>query len=148
MKKFAHRFRVAAPLEAVAAFHGDARALKALTPFPLWVQIHSVEPLAENSRAYFTIWAGLIPLRWEAIHTHVTHQGFTDTQVSGPYKYWVHRHHFAAISPETTEVIDEVSAIYGQGLFWGLITRLMWLGMPLLFAYRGWRTRKIVGRNS
>lgn len=142
MKKFKHRFRVAAPLEEVAAFHRDARTLKALTPFPLWVQIHEVEPLAENSRAHFTIWLGPIPLHWEAVHTNVNNRGFTDTQAKGPYQYWVHNHQFISINPETTEVIDEVNAIYGKGLFWGLITRLMWLGMPILFGFRGWRTRK------
>jgi ligand-binding SRPBCC domain-containing protein len=144
MKKFTHRFRVAAPLQEVAAFHKDAHALKELTPLPLWVQIHSVEPLAENSRTQFTLWAGPLPMYWEAIHTNVTDQGFSDTQVKGPYKYWVHSHHFSAINSNSSEVIDDVTAIYGEGLFWGLITRLMWLGMPLLFAYRGWRTRKII----
>jgi ligand-binding SRPBCC domain-containing protein len=142
MKKFKHRFRVAASLEAVATFHSDPRALKKLTPFPLWMQIHEMEPLAENARARFVIWAGPIPLRWEAIHTNVSEQGFTDTQIKGPYQYWVHTHQFVARNAEMTEVIDEVSAIYGEGLFWGLITRLMWLGMPFLFAFRGWRTRK------
>ena len=100
----------------------------------------------ENSRTNFTIWLGLIPLRWEAVHTNVSQQGFTDTQVKGPFQYWVHRHIFTVISRDSTEVIDEVSAVYAQGLFWGLITRLMWLGMPVLFAYRGWRTRKSIER--
>jgi ligand-binding SRPBCC domain-containing protein len=142
MKTFSHRFRVDATLEEVAAFHRDTRILKKLTPFPLWVQIHKMEPLTENSRANFTIWAGPIPLRWEALHTNLSEQGFTDTQIKGPYKYWSHNHHFNSINPETTEIIDEVRASYGEGLFWGLVTRLMWLGMPILFAFRGWRTRK------
>ena len=148
MKKFSHRFRVAAPLENVAAFHRDPNALKKLTPLPLWIQVDEIEPLSENSRARFTIWAGPIPLRWEALHTNVTSHGFTDTQVKGPYKYWVHNHEFAALTLDTTGVIDEVDAIYGEGLFWGPITRLMWLGMPFLFWFRGWRTRNIVESDS
>jgi ligand-binding SRPBCC domain-containing protein len=144
MKKFTHRFRVAASLEAVANFHRAPGAIKKLTPFPLWMQIHKMEPLAENARAHFTIWAGPIPLRWEAIHTNVSEQGFTDTQIKGPYQYWVHNHQFIAINSKTTEVIDEISAVYGEGLFWGLVTRLMWAGMPILFAFRGWRTRKAI----
>jgi len=148
MKKFSHRFRVAAPLENVAAFHRDPSALRKLTPLPLRVQIHEIEPLSENSRARFTIWAGPIPFRWEALHTNVTSHGFTDTQVKGPYKYWVHNHEFAILNLDTTEVIDEVDAIYGEGLFWGFFTRLMWLGMPFLFWFRGWRTRKIVESDS
>ena len=148
MKKFSHRFTVSAPIEKVAAFHNDARALKILTPFPLWVQIHEVEPLAENSRAEFTMWAGPIPLRWEALHTHVSDQGFTDTQVNGPYRYWVHSHQFVALNAHSTEIIDEVSAIYGDGFFWGLITRLMWIGLPILFAFRARRTRAFLKNES
>jgi len=144
MKKFEHRFRVTAPLEKVAAFHSKPQALKILTPFPLWTQIYTIEPLAENSVARFTIWAGPIPLRWEAVHTHVSEKGFTDTQVKGPYKSWTHKHRFVPIDSESTEVIDEVSASYGEGLFWGLITRLMWLGMPVLFAYRAYTTKREV----
>jgi ligand-binding SRPBCC domain-containing protein len=148
MKKFEHHFRVAATLENVAAFHSESRALKTLTPFPLWTQIHSAEPLAENSVARFTIWAGPIPLRWEAVHTHVSEKGFTDTQVKGPYKSWVHQHRFVPVDSENTDVIDEVSAVYGEGIFWGLITRLMWLGMPVLFAYRAYITKKAVEKVS
>ncbi|HBX67853.1 MAG TPA: hypothetical protein DEH25_00240 [Chloroflexi bacterium] len=142
MKKFTHRFRVGAPIKAVAAFHSDTRALQKLTPFPMFVQLHEIEPLAENSRARFTIWAGPIPLRWEALHTNVTPQGFSDTQVSGPFKYWKHNHVFEALTPKSTAVIDEVSAIPGEGIFWGLATRVMILSLPLLFAYRGWQTRR------
>jgi len=144
MKKFEHRFQVAAPLEKVTAFHSEPRALKILTPFPLWTQIHTIEPLAENSIARFTVWAGPIPLRWEAVHTHVSEKGFTDTQVKGPYKSWTHNHRFVPIDSENSEVIDEVSASFGEGLFWGLITRLMWLGMPMLFAYRAYITKREV----
>jgi ligand-binding SRPBCC domain-containing protein len=142
MKEFTHRCQVAAPLSEVAAFHRDVRALKILTPLPLWVQIHHIEPLVENSLVRFTIWAGPIPLRWEAIHTKVSDQGFTDTQTRGPYQSWSHFHHFEIIDAHTTAIVDEIHASYGQGLFWGLITRLMWVGLPLLFTYRGWRTRK------
>ena len=29
-------------------------------------------------------------------------------------------------------------------LFWGLVGVLMWIGMPALFAYRGWKTRRML----
>ena len=148
MKEFSHRFQVAASIKEVAAFHRDPRALKILTPFPLWVKIHAVEPLAENSTARFTIWAGPVPLYWEAIHTNVSDQGFTDTQVRGPYQFWSHTHRFEAIDSHKTIVADEIKATYGRGLFWGLITRLMWAGLPAVFAFRGWRTRRALEKTA
>jgi ligand-binding SRPBCC domain-containing protein len=148
MKKYAHRFTVEAPIEQVTAFHRDTTALKTLTPFPIFVQLHSVEPMAENSTAKFTLWAGPLPIRWEALHTNVTQNGFTDTQVKGPYQYWTHHHIFNAIGENTTEIIDEVNAIPNPKFFWGIITRLMLFSLPILFAYRSWRTRQAVSRTS
>ena len=51
-------FELEAPLEAVAAFHQDTRVLKKLTPPPIFVQLHQVEPLGEGSRSTFTMWFG------------------------------------------------------------------------------------------
>jgi len=148
MKKFLHRFRVAAPLEAVALFHANPLALKTLTPPPFRVQLQEVEPLAENSRVRFTLWFGPIPIPWEAVHTNVSEKGFTDTQTSGPYQSWVHQHQFVQIEPGLTEVRDEVSATYGSGLFKGLTTRLLWVGMPVLFAYRARKTTRSIEGHS
>lgn len=85
MPVFDTSFTVPAPLQKVAEFHRDTRALKRLTPPPVFVQIHSMEPLAEGSRSVFTMWFGPLPLRWTAIHSNVdTMHGFTDTQEKGP----------------------------------------------------------------
>ena len=60
-----------------------------------------------------------------------------DTQKQGPFRSWRHRHQFRAIDENTTEVIDSIEAEYGN-----LISRFMWLNLPILFGYRGWRTRR------
>jgi hypothetical protein len=44
----------------------------------------------------------------------------------------------------TTDVVDEVEAALKRHPFWGPVGALMWIGLPLLFAYRGWRTRQIL----
>lgn len=147
MKQFTHRTRVKAPLATVAAFHHDSRALKRLTPPPVYVQLHRVEPLGENSIADFTLWMGPLPVRWVAVHTEVDPQtGFVDRQVRGPYAYWVHRHSFEPQDAGTTDVIDEIQAEFGEG-FWGLLSRFMWLNLSLMFAYRGWVTRRAIEGN-
>jgi ligand-binding SRPBCC domain-containing protein len=144
MKRFSHQFKVNAPLDVVAGFHQDSRALKRLTPPPVFVQMHHVEPLAENSVADFTMWMGPLPVRWIATHKDVDPmRGFRDVQVRGPFTHWEHQHLFESVNERTTVVIDQIQAQFGKGL-WGLLSRFMWLNLPFMFAYRGWVTRREV----
>ena len=137
MKTYRHSFMVHAPLSAVAGFHKDTRALRQLTPPPLIVQFNNVQPLGEGSVADFTMWAGPVPVRWVAVHSKVTEQnGFVDTQKRGPFRSWRHHHYFREVDEQTTEVIDEIEAEYGN-----MISRFMWLNLPILFAYRARRTK-------
>lgn len=143
MPAFRRQFLVQAPLAVVVDFHRDPSALRLLTPPPIFVQLHRVEPLAEGSQVEFTLWMGPVPVRWLAQHQDVGAEGFSDVQQRGPFQHWMHRHTFRAVSDNQTEVSDEVMAEFGQGLFAGLISRLMWLGLPVLFAYRSWVTRRL-----
>ena len=137
MLHFQHRFTVKSSQAVVADFHRDSRALRQLTPPPIWVQFHAVEPLGEGSVADFTMWLGPLPIRWTAVHSQVTSHGFIDTQKRGPFRAWQHRHRFRELGDGRTEVVDEIEAEPGN-----LVSRLMWLTLPFLFAYRGWRTRR------
>ena len=143
MRNYQHRFTVKAPIDQVVAFHRDTKALKRLTPPPVYVSFKDVQPLAENSRADFTMWLGPIPLHWSALHSDVhPTNGFTDTQVKGPFESWVHRHIFERVGENSTAVVDEIQAQPGEHFFWGLVSRLMWTSLPLLFAYRARQTRR------
>lgn len=145
MRHYHHRFQVAAPIERVATFHKDTRALKILTPPPLIVSFNYLQPLAEDSIADFTLWFGPLPIRWVAKHSEVIFpQGFVDTQVRGPFANWIHRHTFVEVDSGTTEIIDQIQAQPSGNLFWGIVSRLMWLNLPILFTYRAWQTRHIV----
>ncbi len=145
--RFEHRFTVSAPQEAVAAFHASARALKAITPPPIIMQVHHApEPLGEGDHVVFTMWLGPIPVRWDSLISDVSVEGFTDTQVQGAFGSWVHRHNFIRVDDATTEVYDVVEAAPGRGLFFGLLSRLMWAGNGILFAYRARRTRRLLER--
>lgn len=143
MKFYTSKFKVNAPVEKVAEFHNNTKALKLLTPPPLLVQFNRVEPLAEGSLADFTIWFGLIPIRWKAVHSDVDPlRGFVDTQLEGPFKLWKHRHAFDKTGPESTIVSDEIRAEFSLHPYRRVIGRLMWANLPFLFAYRSWRTRR------
>lgn len=145
MKSYTHRFQVRAPIERVAEFHRDTKALKQLTPPPLIVQFNELQPLSEGSVADFTMWFGPLPIHWIAVHSDVEiSKGFTDTQVAGPFDQWVHRHSFDSLDEHLTEVSDHIQARLGTGLFRGLVSRFMWLNLPILFAYRAWRTKRVL----
>jgi ligand-binding SRPBCC domain-containing protein len=93
----------------------------------------------------FTLWAGPIPLRWIAKIEGVSAEGFTDRQLQGPFARWTHRHRFVRVDDRTTDVVDEVEAEIKRHPFWGPVGLLMRAGMPALFAYRGWKTRRLLG---
>jgi ligand-binding SRPBCC domain-containing protein len=143
MRHYKHRIKIQATLDEVVEFHNNSQGLKKLTPPPIIVQFNRIDPLGENSIADFTMWIGPIPVRWVAIHTNVNRlSGFTDTQTSGPFKYWRHRHSFILIDEKTSEILDEIEAEPGHGIFKRLLSEFMWLNLPILFAYRGWVTRR------
>jgi ligand-binding SRPBCC domain-containing protein len=142
MPVFDYRFTVAAPLAAVRAFHRDTSALKRLTPPPVVVQLHSIEPLAEGSVSRFTLWVGPLPLRWTAVHRDVSDRGFTDVQVEGPARRWEHTHSFVPLDDRTTEIREHVEFEHRPGLS-GLVTRVLFARPNLwsMFAYRRFVTR-------
>src|SRR5436309_2383717 len=132
-QSFDYTFIVPAPLAAVAAFHHDARALPRLTPPPIHVQLHRVDPLAEGAIADFTLWFGPLPVRWLARHSQVDPlHGFTDTQESGPLKFWQHTHRFEALDAASTRVSEHV-AYRHHGGWRGLFSRLLYNQPALRF---------------
>ena len=147
MTTFKFDFTVDATVTAVSDFHHDTSILKKLTPPPIYTQIHSFEPLGEGSVANFTLWVGPIPLRWTAVHSNVSVNGFTDTQQSGPMKSWAHTHRFTAVSPTKTQVSEHIEYSHHSGLK-GLFTRLLFnnAGLYLLFTARKLITRYHVGK--
>lgn len=148
MPTFDYSFTVDAPQEAVVAFHHDTSVLKTLTPPPIFVQIHSYEPLGEGSVANFTLWFGPFPIYWKAIHSNVDEKGFTDTQARGPLKRWQHTHRFSAVSDDVTRVSEHIEYEYKSGIR-GLIGRLLFSppALTLLFNSRKLITRRAIGRS-
>ncbi len=139
---FQHSFLVAAPVEAVVAFHSDPSALKRLTPLPIVAQMHDYEPLGEGSNARFTLWFGPVPVRWHAVHSDVAPTGFTDSQVSGPLRTWRHTHRFVAVGPGQTRVDDHI--VYEHHKGWrGLLSRALFSRPGLLYLFTA---RKILTR--
>lgn len=145
MKKYQHKFRVNAPLAAVAKFHSRSDSMGAITPPPIIAQVHQApDTLAEGDEMDFTLWLALLPIRWLARIENVTPTGFTDRQLRGPFKKWVHRHTFMPVNNSTTEVVDEIECRLRPHILWGPVGLGMRLTLPLLFAYRSWKTKQLL----
>ena len=136
--EFRHEFSVRAPLERVSSFHSDSSALKVLSPPLPKMRLIKAEPVAEGSITEFEISMGPIRIPWLAEHKDVSFpNGFVDRQLDGPFKEWSHKHQFVPITQDDTRVIDSIQAEYGN-----IFSRIMWMLLPGLFAFRARATRK------
>ena len=135
---FKFTFTVRAPIESVAAFHRDTQALRKLVAPPVIVKPHTLEPMGEGSISDFTLWFGPIPVHWVAQHSRVDElRGFTDTQVRGPMKRWIHSHKFSAVSTDLTRIEENIEYEHFQGLR-GVFSRILFssIGLRITFLYR------------
>ena len=147
---FRHRFRVRAPLTAVAAFHRRSENVAAITPPPLRVKVESIERHSSagtgSSVVTLLLHAGPFSLRWVLQVQEVAATGFVDRQLHGPFCHWEHRHIFVPVNQTTTEVIDFVQASFRFHLLQAPLGFIMWLGLPFVFAYRSWKTRQLLSQ--
>jgi len=143
--KYQHRFQVRAPMAAVADFHAQSASMGAITPPPIVVTVHRAPVrLADGDEMDFTLWLGPLPVHWIAQIEDAGPVGFTDRQVCGPFAKWIHCHRFVVVDESVTEVLDEIELNLRPHWVWGLVGLGMWLSLPLLFAYRGWKTRRLL----
>ncbi len=142
--RFRYAFTVRAPIEKVSALHRDPTVLELLTPSLLGWSWEHREPVAEGSIVRFVIGRGPFRIRWMARHRAVSELGFTDEQLEGPFRRWVHTHRFEQQGPQCTRIVEEIEARWpSHPIRWILATGI-WVGLPLLFAYRARRIRKLL----
>jgi ligand-binding SRPBCC domain-containing protein len=141
--EYKHRFDVNAPLAAVAEFHARSASMGAITPPPVVVRVHRAPThLDDGDEMDFTLWLGPLPVRWLARIEDVSPTGFADRQLRGPFRHWIHRHTFVPVDETTTAVVDEIELEFRSHPWWRLLGLGMWLSLPFLFAYRGWKTQR------
>ncbi len=145
--RFCKESRIAAPPEAVFAFHESPGALARLTP--PWEKVEVVEggdSIQVGSRVVILSRLGPFPLRWVAEHVEYDPPRlFADTQRSGPFARWDHRHHFLDDGQGGTVLRDEVEyepplELLGRWLGGALIRRKL----QRMFDYRHDITRRSV----
>lgn len=144
---FESSFELCAPLERVRQFHARAASLVALTPPLMPMRLDASPPVLQSGDTMsFHVWLGPLPIRWTARIDQAGPEGFTDRQTDGPFAEWVHRHTFEPVSSEKSRVRDTISASLRPHLIWGPVGLMLWIGLPGLFAYRRWKTRRILER--
>jgi len=145
--RFVKESRIAAPPQAVFAFHESPGALTRLTP--PWEKVEVVEggdSIQVGSRVVLLSHLGPIPLRWVAEHVEYDlPRLFADTQRSGPFARWEHRHHFLDDGQGGTLLRDEVEydpplGALGRTLGGAFIRRKL----QRMFDYRHDVTRRLV----
>lgn len=140
---------VKAPIAEVARFHSNSDGFKALAPPLVPMKIHRADdPLGEGSRLDFTMWLGPVPVYWESQIQDVSEQGFTDIQLAGPFQLWEHRHAFEAVDENTTIIHDRIHAKIASQPIKQIKSLMMWLGLPILFVWRYYRTRQSLEKNN
>lgn len=133
---------VPASLTETFAFFADATNLQRITPpwlhfsilTPMPAQLQSGLEIAYQIRLY-----GL-PIPWRSrIDVWQPGEGFVDTQIVGPYRWWRHEHRFESV-PGGTRVIDHVD--YAPRVGWlsgAVVRRNLWR----IFDYRREALRRI-----
>lgn len=143
--RFQRKFQVRAPRDAVVEFHRRSDSLAAITPPVIPMQLElAPQRLTSGDQLIFTLWLGPLPVRWRAFISQVSPTGFSDHQWEGPFRYWVHHHTFVPLDANTTEVVDDVRAALKWHAWWGTIGLALWVGLPLLFAFRAWKTQSLL----
>lgn len=109
MLQFEYSSRIYAPVEVVWQFHERPDVLDLLTPPWQPVEILRREGgLGIGAISEFLISLGPIPVRWVSRHTAcIPNQLFTDEQIEGPLKSWIHRHQFID-EGNTTKLVDSI----------------------------------------
>ena len=99
------------PIDKVFAFFADAENLERITPAELGFQILTPTPfeIRQGTLIDYKLTLHGFPMKWR---TKITRWEpphlFEDTQLSGPYKQWIHQHRFTEIGPGKTLMEDEV----------------------------------------
>ncbi len=138
-------FRVDFPQPEVLELHRHHSALEGITPPPILMRMQEApDRLTDGDMMKFTTWLGPLPLRWHSRIEDVNDTGFTDRQITGPFTKWVHRHDFLPYGEDQTEVRDHIEYAIRPHPIWGPIGLGMALGLPLLFAFRAWKTRRLL----
>lgn len=144
---FRARTVIPRPLQDVFAFFAAAENLEVITPPELGFEIVTPAPIviAEGTLIDYRLRLFGVPFRWRTrIARWDPPHSFTDEQVKGPYRAWVHTHAFRAVDGGT-EMTDEVRYQLPLAPLGDLAYPLVRLQVRRIFAFRNREIEKRLG---
>ncbi|MCX7878309.1 MAG: SRPBCC family protein [Ignavibacteria bacterium] len=111
MRKLKREIKINKPLDEVFSFFSKAENLNLITPPELRFEILTPLPIEmkKGTTINYRIKLKGIPMKWKTLISEwEPPYRFTDIQLKGPYKTWIHEHRFIS-DGENTIVIDEVN---------------------------------------
>ncbi len=137
------RTELARPLDEVFDFFANAHNLEALTPPFLRFEILTPDPiiLRKGTIIDYRLRLRGIPVRWlSEISAWEPPHRFVDTQLRGPYRWWVHEHRFEAARGGGTLMTDRVE----YGVLGGALVNFLLVEPDLrrIWAYRDREVRQ------
>jgi len=118
MSELVFNRQIDVPKDTVYRWHTTEGAFERL--IPPWQEVRLLEAapsIDEGTRTVIEIKHGLIRHRWVAEHFKVEEgNSFTDRQVSGPFKEWIHEHQFLGKNGRSTQLVDRLNFTIPGGL--------------------------------
>ena len=144
MLNFQHSSVINAPPEVVWKFHERPDILQLLTP--PWQPVRVVRReggLEVGAITEFKLFLGPVPLTWLARHTECDkYRLFTDTQISGPFEYWIHHHRFKLENGQT-RLTDDITYLMPGGETIEFVSGwLVQAQLEAMFRYRHFVTKR------
>ena len=140
---------VSAPLEEVWAYFATPKNLNEMTPDDMKFEIvYGGEGKMRQGQLieYRVQFMPFVKSRWLTEIAHVREGSyFVDEQRIGPYRFWYHEHHFAAVDGGT-QITDQVTYVMPFG-FLGEIVHALWVGRRLksIFDFRAVKVQELFG---
>jgi ligand-binding SRPBCC domain-containing protein len=137
-----------APLDAVFDFFSNAHNLEQITPGWLHFRVLTENPIEmkPGARIRYRLRIAGVPVRWDTCITHwEPGESFVDRQERGPYRLWIHTHHFESTA-EGVLMRDTVRYALPFGLL-GRLAHALWVRGALaeIFDYRFERIAQLFG---
>jgi ligand-binding SRPBCC domain-containing protein len=147
METFTTVMELQRPRPEVFHFFSQASNLELITPPELGFHITTPSPITMSAGTLIdyqlTLYA--IPFRWR---TRITEWDppvtFTDEQLSGPYKTWIHRHTFSETTGGGTRIDDVVRYAVPLGNLGRLALPLVRRQLKRIFAHREQMVRTLL----
>lgn len=139
--------KVQGSVDEVFRFHSDPHNISLVMPPTTRILSVETDGPAEEGRTISLKMRELLvlPMHWTAVWKKVQRPTLlVDAVLKGPFRLFVHEHHFEAQPDGTCVMRDRVTFAWGSGWSGRLVTRVLVLhALKLLFAWRHWRTRRL-----